>query len=747
MTLAWWLGGELGPAGRLLWVAPDGVVLIAAAGALVALGAAWVGERPLLARLAEVFLWALALAGVVVALARPVWLEEEGRQEPGRVAVLVDASRSMGVLQGGTSRYALARERIRDLTGGDVDLYAFGDDLAVGLPEAATLPGTDIEGAMDALRERAAGERLAGVVLLTDGLDRGLLRRRFQEEGAGAAALVVPGPLTVFQIGEAEALRDLSVRKVDAGGFAFLRSTFTISAQLRGVGFEGRTVTASLTRDGLPVTEKRVRIDDEGVAEVSFEVRPDKVGRFSYAVSVPVYEDDAVPSNNAMPIVVSVVRDRIRVLQVAGHPSWDVKFLRRFLKGDPSVDLVSFFILRTIKDMDGSYDSDELSLIEFPHERLFSTDLNDFDLVVFQNFDHAPYFRYNSTMLLQNLRDYVETEGHALVMVGGDRSFDLGDYGGTPLEAVLPLRLGLRGERADEAAFRPQLTADGMRHPITRLAGDPDENQLWWDRLHPMDGTNLTLGAHPDASVLLTHPTRTGADGKPLPVLAVREVGKGRTMALTVDASWRWSFSEAAQGRGNQAYLRFWKNAFRWLMDDPTAARVTVETPRENYAIGDTARLVIRARDPGFAPLEGAVAQAEIVVEGRTTALSGRTNKDGELVLDVPATERGAHRVSVVVRDGTEVVGAAETVFAVTTRDPEVDEVTPDEAFLRWLAGRVDGRYYGPRERGAVVRDPAAGRTVWDRREAALWRAPLLALWIGLFAGLAWIVRRRAGLR
>jgi hypothetical protein len=291
------------------------------------------------------------------------------------------------------------------------------------------------------------------------------------------------------------------------------------------------------------------------------------------------------------------------------------------------------------------------------------------------------------------------------------------------------------------------LTEEGARHPITRLAGEPDENRAWWERLHPMDGTNLTLGAHEDAAVLLAHPTAVGPDGAPLPILAVREVGKGRTMALTVDASWRWSFSEAAEGRGNQAYLRFWKNAFRWLMDDPTAARVTVDTPRENYGIGDAVRLVVRARDPGFAPLEGAKVRAEVAVGNAVTTLTGRTGADGEVILELPATERGAHRVRVVVHDGEDLVDAAETVFAVTTRDPEVDEVTPDALFLQWLAARTSGRYVPPGETGPVLRDPEAGRTVWDRRETPVGRAPALALWVGAFAGLAWIVRRRSGMR
>ncbi len=56
---------------------------------------------------------------------------------------------------------------------------------------------------------------------------------------------------------------------------------------------------------------------------------------------MPDYEDDAVQSNNSKPVVVRVVLDKIRALQVVGAPTSDVKFLRRFLKGAPSVELVS----------------------------------------------------------------------------------------------------------------------------------------------------------------------------------------------------------------------------------------------------------------------------------------------------------------------------------------------------------------------------------------------------------------------
>lgn len=742
----WWLGGPLGAEGVVEWASPQWVILLASSAAIAAWMTSWVGERQAYQRLAEAVFWAAALLGIVVALAGPIWVEEQGRTEPGRVAVLIDSSRSMSVMEDGKPRFEKVQAILERINDSDVDLYSFGSDLAVGAPSAFELDGTDIEAALDALSERSAGEELAAVVLISDGLDRGPLRRRFRKEDS-ATPPDIPGPLTVYQVGSRGGLQDLSVTEVEVGGYAFLRTPFRISARIQGVGYEGETTKATLLRDGAMVSQKTVRLDAAGLGEVEFEVMPDKAGRFTYSVDVPVYEGDAVPSNNISPVVVEIVRDKIRVLQVAGAPSWDVKFLRRFLKGDPSVDLVSFFILRTPRDLTGEYRDKELSLIQFPYRDLFQKDLWSFDVVIFQNFDYQPYFSYQSNELLGNIRRYVEEEGHAFVMTGGDRSFGLGKYGETPLASVLPLTVADQGETATLESFEPQLTEVGRRHPVTRLVADSVENDAWWSRLHALDGANIVQGVAPDAAVLLSHPTIKLPTGEPLPILAVREVGKGRSMALTVDASWRWSLSEAADGRGNQAYLRFWKNAMRWLLADPSVSRVTVDTPRENYAVGDEVRVVVVVRDPSFAAVPGADVVATITNEEGSSRMEGRTSADGDLVLSYPAIQRGSHRVSVEVKVGLETVGGDQTVFAVTNRDPELDEVTPDGAFLEWLASASGGRYYEAESPGPVVRNAGAGRVVFSRRETPLWRAPLLALWIGLFAGLTWIVRRRSGLR
>jgi uncharacterized membrane protein len=753
----WLFGGTLSDAGELAWSAPDwlvwAVLLACGLAVLIAAIPPAASRRSLGAHFGSVALWAVAVAVLGAAALGPQWVEGDGRLESGPLVVLVDGSASMAVIEGGGSRSdgvgpVLESLMDRASSGGPVEVYTFDEGLRAGPPRSFAGRGTDLGVALDAVVDRYLGQELRGVVVITDGLDRGTLRRDLREAAKNgvidpAMAPVLPGPLTIYQIGRLEDVHDVAVVDVVSGGFAFLRTPFSLTAKVRGPA--GRSLPVSLIHEGRVVRQETVELDEQGVGEVVFEITPRQVGRFAWQVSVPVDPDDAVPGNNMFPVVVRVVRDRTRVLQVSGSPSYDQKALRLFLKEDPSVDLVSFFILRTQSDLSAGWPSWELSLIEFPYERLFTDGLDGFDLVILQNFNYEPYFSFNSEELLENLAEYVENGG-ALVMTGGDRSFDLGAYEGTPLARVLPVRLGVAGRKSDEVPFRPALTDAGMVHPITRIAADLDQSRATWERLPPMDGLNLTVGAAEGAAVLAEHPTLLGANGKPAPVLAVRDAGAGRTMALTVDASWRWSFSEAALGRGNQAYLRFWKNSMRWLVADPDDRRVVVTPSRDNVFLGDEVRLSTLVRDSGHGPVVGVTVEGEIHAPGgEATPFVAETDASGEAVMTFRPSGAGAHRVQ--VRLAGDVRQSGESVFAVSTRDPELAEVVPDRAFLRDLAALFGerGLWRAPGDTSAPLMDATAQRLIPASHEVDLATAPLVAVLFGIFAGLAWWLRRRAG--
>ncbi|HEY4393043.1 MAG TPA: hypothetical protein VGP64_03230, partial [Polyangia bacterium] len=337
-------------------------LLVAAAVVAVALSALTLtDERPARALL----LLGLRIAGVLACLLTALEPTLELRQVtrvPNRVAVLVDASRSMEVRppDGGRSRAERAAALIdraapelaalqRD--GHDVDLYTFGETVspatAPSLHATPTGDATRMGEALGELRARYAGRDLGAVVLISDGVDTGRIGEGPLDAATRTAVEALGAPIHAVGLGE-KSLRDLSIAAVLADQLAFVRTPVTIEAVVRQTGLPDRQVAVTLEKDGRPLATRGVVLrGDRSEEKISFDWLPDHPGNFVFRISTPVLTGEALSGNNQQSFTLKVIRDRVRILHLAGRPSWDERFLRSMLRRDPNVDLVSFFILRT----------------------------------------------------------------------------------------------------------------------------------------------------------------------------------------------------------------------------------------------------------------------------------------------------------------------------------------------------------------------------------------------------------------
>jgi uncharacterized membrane protein len=676
-----------------------------------------------------------------------------------RFAILLDASRSMNfpVERDGEPRAAAAGaflakhgaelERLSDRV--DLEWYTFGADVApVDPAEAARgVPGragrTDLLGALDAIGSGAGGStrRLAGALVVSDGADNAALA-----EGAGpearAKARALGVPVNAIAVGRS-APKDLAVERVAVDEFAFVRNTVTIEVTLRARGFSDEEVRLVLRREGAVVASATVRLErgrDRYTVPLSFA--PDETGMFVFTVAAPVFPGEAVAENNARSFVLRVIRDRVRVLLVAGRPSWDVRFLRGLLKQDPNVDLVSFFILRSNADDAGP--QQDLSLIPFPVAEIFGEQLRTFDAVVFVDFAYAPYRGLEIERFLPALRAYVRGGG-ALAMVGGEQSFGDGRYGETAIAEVLPVA-PVDGSSMAEGELALRLTSDGKRHPVTRLAPGDAANESAWRGLPPVTAVNLTRALAPGAgaSILLEAPGVL-VDGRAAPLVAVREVGEGRTLAVATDASWRWGFLAAESGQGNRAYLRFWNQALRWLVRDPGLAPLQVEPDAPGVEPGAPVGIEVTARRPDWGPASGERVSAELVDDDGRSVARGEAvaGEDGVARVELVPPGPGAYKIVARGRDGETATGAV----AVRGAGPEDADAAPRPELLSALAEATGGAFSalpGGDLPDLKLADPEVveiGRRksvpVWDR----WWYLAALA---GVLAG-EWILRRRWG--
>src|SRR5262249_40412308 len=150
---------------------------------------------------------------------------------------------------------------------------------------------------------------------------------------------------------------------------------------------------------------------------------------------------------------------------------------------------------------------------------------------------------------LDNVAHYVEEGGAVLVAAGADYASPV-SLARTPLSAVLPAR---PTGRVIEEPFRPEITKEGERHPVT--AGPPGapaalgRQQGWGDWFRVVDSQAES------GEVVMS-----GAEQKPLLVLDRR--GKGRVALLLSDHAWLW-----ARGyEGGGPHVDLLRRLAHWLM-------------------------------------------------------------------------------------------------------------------------------------------------------------------------------------
>ncbi len=700
----------------LLWEyhLPLAVIALLAAGFIVLLVLQW---RDLRTRVRTGTRWGLCLLRglayllLLLILLNPTLMIQKVLRLLPSLAVVLDTSSSMALPDGGgngpgnepgqaqqASRLDRALSYLR--AGKDVLLETFAENYQVKLyqfdetarllsdPELEAIEAnghtTDITGSLITLLEENRATPPAGVLLLSDGGHHGV--------DAGLDYLRQANlPIVTAGIGRPDAYQDIHVASIQAPSLTFLHYPVTIQASLHIWGYAGTHIPVVLKRSGRVVSTQNVRVTPNASEyQVAFEVLPEDIGEFTYTVSVAPRLGEALTDNNTKTFPLSVARDKIRVLLVCGSPTWNYRFLRQAFKQDPSVDLISFVILRTPSDVVNVPES-QLSLIPFPTRRLFTQELHNFDLIVFENFSFQSYFPW---YYLENVRNYVR-EGGAFAMIGGRLAFAQGGYAGTPIEEILPVMM--RPDRNDYRALpqRMVLTPEGRRHPITRLASDPQENQRVWQSFTDLDAINLVAQAKPEATVLGISSGRF-AGSPTAPLLAVQRFGKGRTLALMTDYTWKWNFQMAGQLDSNQYYLQFIRQLGRWLIRDPGLKQVRIMADATEFPLGSEVTGTVKVLKDDYQPATQATPTAKL----KTPAGLGQplqlvpTKNPGEFAYRFRAEDSGLYSLDVQADIGRTTHEANRLLLRVSSLGGEQQNAAPNHALLKDIAKQTGGTFF-----------------------------------------------------
>jgi uncharacterized membrane protein len=727
---------------------PGWAIAIGLAVVALSLFVTWRGSAGLPARrrAALLALRTAAWALLVFALLRPVALAPPTHATDALVAIVVDASRSMQLADGGAgTRFDAARRAAASLAAAlertyAVETLALGDSLApLGERTAPEGRRSDLRSAMAAVRDRHAGRSLAGVVLVSDGVDTSPL---------GAPDRRLP-PVFTVGVGAAEAPPDREVLAVEVGDAVLTDSVVEISATIGARGFRGQPVEVRVIENGRAVHVRRVTPPADGTPQTErFRVSPSLDAPSVYDVEVAAAPGELTTANNRQSVLVRPPGRPRQVLLVEGAPGYEHSFIKRAWQQDRGLEVDA--LVRKGRDDKGR----ETYYVQAPRGR-------SAPLVGGFPSTREALFRYDAIALanvgaellgateLELVRDFVAERGGGLLMLGS-RTLAPAGLASTPLEELMPVaatdRLGRSAPAAASglAVGGVGLTPDGVNHPVMQLGTTADDARTQWAAVPPLGSTTALGIGRPGASVLAV---TGGAGGTPRPLVAVQRYGYGRTMVFAGEASWRWRMRLPSS---NHTFETFWRQAGRWLVaSSPEPVALTVPP----VSLGEAASLTVDVRDATFRPLPDATVRVRVTRGGAARELQAvpDASRPGRFTAPLPSDQAGLIRVDVEARREGAPVGEAHEWTLAGGVDREWADPRRNDGVLDRLARSTGGRLIADSDVGAlpglIAEAHAAAASAAPPEARELWHSPWLLL--GLLAALAgeWILRRRWGLR
>ena len=689
---------------------------------------------------------ALTLVLIVIFLLRPVEFVQADGARDSVLAILVDVSRSMRLVDGADARIDRARVLAADLQAQmsgnfQTELLSFGETLTRTEPAqlGADARRSDLSSALSALADRYRGRRVAGVVVISDGGDTS------PEEAGSRRALGVP--VFTVGVGSVSAVLDREVVNLTAGEPLLAESSVDLSVSLTTTGFGTAPIELRVSENGRPLDTRRVTPPADGVTlhEV-FTVSPAVDRETLYTVTIPAESGETVVENNTRSVLVAPQGRRRRVLLVEGAPGFEHTFVKRALGRDSGLEVDS--VVRKGQNEQGrdtffiqaASNRAQALATGYPTKR---TELFEYDAVMFGNIE-GDFFSRDQ---LEMTADFVATRGGGLLVFGA-RSFERSGLTGTPLENVLPVDLTDRRATAARTAGgatpgtnAPGLTADGVSHPATRLAANIEESRKRWAALPALASVAGAGGPRPGAQVLAV----TSDGGALRPLLVTQRYGHGRSMVFAGEATWRWRMMLPVT---DTTHERVWRQFARWLAG---GALERIEIPPTAVGLpGTTEAIRVLVRDQEFKP----VANAEVAV--RVTAPGGEERAVPAALAD-PAAGRyaaavrfdqpGVYRIVADVRRGQENLGSTSRSVLVGGVDLELAEPRLNEAVLRRIAETSNGRYVREDQAATLpglIQQSDAGQPPTEMRD--LWHNGFSLAAIVLLLATEWVLRRRVGL-
>lgn len=506
------------------------------------------------------------------------------------------------------------------------------------------LPTSDIHSALKRIGNRYEGKKIAGIVLVSDGI---------YNSGLSPLYGIYNFPVYTIGLGDTTKRIDISIRNIAYNKIAYQGNKFPLRAEVQVKNLGAEEITVSLMKRGKLLEKKTLRSrQQDDLLIFDFQPLAEEQGIQKLDIVAAGKAGEQNTKNNRVSVFVEVVEGKKNILVVAPSPHPDIKALREVIEKNSNYEF-------------------RLHIPGISEQQVSALQPGKTDLAIFHQ---SPDQRGRTNAIFQS---FVNSRSSLLLILGQQS-----DIPGL-IRSNMPVRFEGIPRDFDEVTpvVNPAFPNFSISTEANGILSDYPPVYVHFGKVQVL----------PAATPLLYQKVGSVTTGKPLLAIDARDAKK--TGILLGEGIWRWKLNEYERTENTLAFDEIIGKLIQFLSTTEDKRKFRSYPVRQEFP--DTEAVVFESQvyNDIFEPVYGNNIQIEITDEQGKKDQYSYVTSPGNIRYQIGGLKEGVYRY----RSRTTINDVAEEVrgeFAVIEQQAELQNLSADPDLLKTIAKNTGGAFY-----------------------------------------------------
>ncbi|MEG8945745.1 vWA domain-containing protein [Rosettibacter firmus] len=523
-------------------------------------------------------------------------------------------------------------------------------------------------------------------------------------------------PIYTVGIGDTSSYKDISIKEVIHNKFIYANKQTEIEALITNTGLSNKTISVSLFEEDKLISTKNITLSESGLNRIKFDYTPSRIGNVKLHLQTSQLKEEENPYNNKKTFFINVLKDKIKVVLIAGSPSPDLSAISKALEEDKSIELKKIIQITKNKFWDN-----------------FNNKVDSANVIILIDF---PSINTSSNYSEQIFSKIEKNKIPFLIVVSNNTDIhQLKNF-----ERILPFNINNISNNFIQ--IEPNIISNSIKLIFQKSF---EENE--WSNLPPLTRTTTELTPKPASEILVKGTSRNLSTN--IPLIISMNLGSIKSFAILSGDLWKWQLLTAE--KNPLFFSNFINNIIKWLNISEKQNQFIVRTNKKIFSTGEPIEFIAELYDNTFSPIDSAKINLVVYNQTQKYNLVLDKIKDGLFQTQLNINQPGNFYYEATAEYDGITLKSNKDRFTITDTEIEKLNTRMDVNFLNQLANSTNGKFYFIDDLNLLKEDlskilKTASKEKISNIEIDLHTDKWTLIIIIILLTVEWVIRKRSGM-